>query len=105
MFAIIQTGGKQYKVAKDNRIKVEKLDLPQGNKIILDQVLFIENEKGETIFGNPIIKNAVVEAEILRNYKDKKIIVFKKKRRQNYRRKKGHRQNKTELKILNININ
>ena len=103
MFAIIKTGGKQYKVAKDAKIKVEKLEAKVGDKITLDNILFIGDEKGEAIFGNPLVAGAKVEAEVLKNYRDKKVIVFKKRRRQNSRRKNGHRQYKTELKILNIN--
>lgn len=104
MFAIVKTGGKQYKVAQNDTIKVEKLNFNEGDKITLNEVLFIHNEKGEAIFGSPLIAGAKVEAEVVRNYKDKKIIVFKKRRRQNSRRKNGHRQCKTEVKILNIKI-
>jgi large subunit ribosomal protein L21 len=102
MFAIVKTGGKQYKVAQNDKIKIEKLDFNEGEKITLDQVLFIHNDKGEAIFGSPVIAGAKVEAEVIKNFKDKKIIVFKKRRRQNSRRKNGHRQCKTEVKILNI---
>ena len=102
MFAIVKTGGKQYKVAKDDKINVEKLEAKEGDKITLDSVLFIGDDKGEAIFGDPVVKGAKVEAEVLRNYRDKKIIIFKKRRRQNSRRKNGHRQHQTELKILNI---
>ena len=105
MFAIVKTGGKQYRVAQNDKIKVEKLEAVEGDKIILDSVLFIGDEKGEAIFGAPLIEGAKVEAEVLKNYRDKKIIIFKKRRRQNSRRKNGHRQYKTELKILNIKVN
>lgn len=102
MFAIIKTGGKQYRVSKDDKIKIEKLCCNEGEKVTLESVLFIQNDNGEAIFGTPTVNGAKVEAEVLRNFRDKKIIVFKKRRRQNSRRKNGHRQSRTELKILNI---
>ncbi len=102
MFAVVKTGSKQYKVAKDDKINVEKIEAKEGDKITLDSVLFISDDKGEATFGDPLVKGAKVEAEVLRNYRDKKIIIFKKRRRQNSRTKNGHRQYKTELKILNI---
>jgi large subunit ribosomal protein L21 len=103
MFAIIQTGGKQYRVSKDDKIIVENLNIEAGAKIDLD-VIFATNEKGEAIFGEPNIAGAKVQAEVTKNFKDKKVIVFKKRRRQNSRRKNGHRQLKTLLKITEINL-
>jgi large subunit ribosomal protein L21 len=102
MFAILKTGGKQYKVAKDDTIQIEKLDYNEGEKIKLDNILLIQKDDGDVLFGNPFIEGGTVEGEIIRNYKDKKVIVFKKRRRQNSRRKNGHRQTKTELKITDI---
>ena len=103
MFAIVKTGGKQYRVAQNDKIKVELLEnAKEGDKVVLDNVLFITNEKGEVTFGDPVIQGASVEAEVLRIYRDKKVLIFKKRRRQNSRRKNGHRQHKIELKILNI---
>ena len=102
MFAIVKTGGKQYRVAQNDKIKVELLEAKEGDKITLNDVLFVANEKGEATFGNPLVEGAQVEAEVVRIYRDKKVIVFKKRRRQNSRRKNGHRQHKTELKIINI---
>jgi len=99
MFAILKTGGKQYKVSEENRISVEKLDYKEGEKVKLNDVLLVEDNEGNQVF-NP--EKAVVEIEILRQYKDKKVIIFKKRRRQNSRRKNGHRQQKTEIKILKI---
>ena len=101
MFAIIKTGGKQYRVAKDDLIKVEKLDGEEGSTITLDQVLLVGNEDGQTV-GAPLVDGAAVEAEVIQQKKDKKVIIFKKKRRQNYRRKRGHRQEITVLKVTNI---
>lgn len=102
MFAIVKTGGKQYKVVKDSIIKVEKIEGSLGSKIELDQVLLVGEDSRESVIGTPTVKGAKVTAEIVNQFKDDKIIVFKKKRRQNYRRKAGHRQNLTELKILKV---
>jgi large subunit ribosomal protein L21 len=102
MFAVVKTGGKQYKVAKDSVIKVEKIEGLLGSKIELDQVLMLGESSKASFIGTPIVKDAKVTAEITNQFRDDKIIVFKKKRRQNYRRKHGHRQSLTELKILDI---
>lgn len=101
MFAVIRTGGKQYKVQKDDTIKVEKLDVEAGAKVDLDEVLFIGGDK-EAKIGEPLVKGAKVVAEVIAQDRGPKITVFKKKRRQNYRRKKGHRQLLTVLKIKDI---
>ena len=90
MFAVIKTGGKQYRVAKDDIIKVEKLDNDQGGKLECE-VLYAEGGKG-----------AKVTAEVLEHGRNKKVEIFKKKRRQNYRRKKGHKQHHTVLKITDV---
>ena len=102
MYAVIKTGGKQYKVSKDDIISVEKLSEDTGKKIKLNEVLII-SDKGKPIVGDPLIKGASVEAEIMDHSRAAKITVFKKKRRHNYRRKQGHKQNITNLKILSIN--
>ena len=102
MYAVIKTGGKQYKVSKDDIISVEKLSEEAGKKIKLNEVLII-SDKGKPVVGDPIIKGASVEAEIVDHTRSAKITVFKKKRRHNYRRKQGHKQNITNLKILSIN--
>ena len=97
MFAIVRTGGKQYKVQKDDKITVEKLDVEAGKNVDLDEVLFIDGK-----IGAPLVKGAKVVAKVLEQTRGEKITVFKKKRRQNYRRKKGHRQNLTVLQITDI---
>lgn len=102
MFAVVKTGGKQYKVARDSIIKVEKIEGQLGSKIELDQVLMLGESSKASFIGTPIVKGAKVTAEITNQFRDDKIIVFKKKRRQNYRRKAGHGQDLTELKILDI---
>lgn len=104
MFVILETGGKQYRVSEGNTINVEKIDAKEGDKIILDKILFVQKDNGEIIVGQPMVKNAKVEAEVVENYREEKVIIFKKRRRKNSRRKNGHRQEKTELKILNIKL-
>lgn len=101
MFAIVRTGGKQYKVAKDQTFRVEKLDAPAGKTVELDQVLLI-NDGAKTTLGAPLVAGAKVMAEVVSQMRDDKVIVFKKKRRQNYRRTKGHRQSLTVLKVTDI---
>lgn len=101
MFAVIETGGKQYKVQEGDVLAVEKLDLEEGQKVTFDRVLLVD-EQGETLIGTPLVKDAVVKAEIVENFKDKKVIVFKKKRRKQYKKKKGHRQELTRVKIEQI---
>ena len=97
MFAIIKTGGKQYRVEKDKTIIVEKIDGEVGADVTFDEVLMIDDKIGE-----PVLKGAKVVGEVLAQKKDDKVIVFKKKRRQNYRRFKGHRQELTVVKIKDI---
>lgn len=103
MFAIVETGGKQYKISPNQRLVVEKIEGDIGAKITLDKVLVIQEENKDILLGAPLLSGANVQAEIVRTFKDEKVIIFKKRRRQNSRRKNGHRQYKTELKILSIN--
>ena len=91
MYAVIKTGGKQYKVSEGDVLRVEKLDAQAGDTVAFDEVLMIGGE-GDALVGAPAIDGAKVTAEVLDVRKDKKVVVFKKRRRQNYRRKKGHRQ-------------
>ena len=102
MIAIIKTGGKQYSVKAGQVLKVEKLDGKKGDNISFKNVLAL-SDSSENTFGNPLIEGAYVEAKILDQIRDKKIIVFKKRRRQNYRLTQGHRQYLTVLKIESIN--
>ena len=97
MYAVIKTGGKQYKVASGDVIKVEKLAGDEGSEVIFNEVLAL----GDNV-GKPLVAGASVKAPILKQAKADKVIVFKKKRRQNYRRKNGHRQNITIVKIAEI---
>src|SRR5215472_2911508 len=101
MFAVIRTGGKQYKVAKDDLIAVEKLAAEPGAAVEFDEVLMI-GDGSEIAIGAPLVGGATVGAIIIAQRRADKIIVFKKKRRHNYRRKKGHRQQQTLLRITEV---
>ena len=101
MFAVIQTGGKQYTVAPGDEISVEKIEGEAGDSIVLENVLMLGGDKGVTV-GAPMVTGASVVAELVENGRGKKIIVFKKRRRQNYRRKAGHRQWFSKLRISEI---
>ncbi len=101
MFAVIKTGGKQYRVEEGNIIKVEKLNGESGDKITFDNVL-MAGEGSKVTVGSPLVKGASVVAEVLEQTRADKVIVFKKKRRHNYRRKKGHRQHITVLRVTGI---
>ena len=101
MFAVIRTGGKQYKVAKDDVISVEKLAAEPGAVVELGEVLMI-GDGAEVSNGAPLLDGASVSATVVEQTRAAKIIVFKKKRRHNYRRKKGHRQRLTVLRITGI---
>jgi large subunit ribosomal protein L21 len=101
MYAIVRTGGKQYQVACGDQVRVEKLEGNVGDSIDLVDVLMVSD--GDDIkIGQPVLENAKVTAKIAEQGRDKKIIIFKKKRRKGYRLKKGHRQSYTALKIEEI---
>ncbi|QTX03182.1 50S ribosomal protein L21 [Candidatus Phytoplasma luffae] len=104
MLAIIKSGSKQFKVCEGQEIFVEKLNLEVNQTHVFDQVLAIEdeNKKQETILGTPFIDNARIEAKVVKQGKNKKIIVFKYKKRKKYRLKQGHRQLYTKLLITKI---
>ena len=100
-FAIIETGGKQYKVSASNILKVEKLDIKKGNKVEFKKVLLVNDDKTVEI-GDPTVSGAIVEGMLLDNIKDRKVIVFKKRRRQNSRKRYGHRQPLSKVQITRI---
>ncbi len=100
MYAIIQTGGKQYRVSPGDVLRVERLPGERGGEVVLDQVLMVGGE--EVRVGQPLVANASVKGQILRQGQGKKILVYKKKRRKGYRRKQGHRQLYTALQIQEI---
>jgi large subunit ribosomal protein L21 len=101
MFAVVKTGGKQYKVASGDVIKVEKLEAEAGATIALDQVLMVGGEAGVTV-GAPTVAGASVAAQVLEQTKGPKVITFKKRRRKNSRRTRGHRQLITVLRVTGI---
>lgn len=101
MFAIIKTGGKQYRVQEGDILDVEKLPAAAREKFHFSQVLLVGSEE-ETVIGTPLVEKALVRAEVIENFKDEKVIVFKKKRRKQYRRTRGHRQELTRVKIEKI---
>ena len=101
MYAIIATGGKQYKVAEGDIIKVEKLGVEAGENVTFDQVLVVNN--GEVTVGSPTVVGASVTASVVANGKAKKVIVYRYKRKSGYHKKNGHRQSFTQVKIEKIN--
>lgn len=102
MYAMIETGGKQYRVQEGDKLFVEKLNVEEGQEVTLDKVLLVSNEGNITV-GKPFVEGATVAAKVLENGKAKKIIVFKYKAKKDYRKKQGHRQPYTKLEITKIN--
>ena len=102
MYAVIKTGGKQYRVSTGDKIRIEKLAGAVGETISFGEVLLIGGDN--VVVGKPLVSGAKVTGEILAQDRDKKVIVFKFKRRKNYRRKRGHRQPFTEVKITNVAV-
>lgn len=101
MFAVIKTGGKQYRVQENTVLRIEKLEIEPGQKVVFDTVLMVA-DKGKVAVGTPVLAGATVEGTVIDQMRDRKVIVFKKKRRHNYRRKKGHRQHLTVVQIQKI---
>ena len=99
MYAIIQTGGKQYKVQSGDVIEVEKLDAAKDSEVVFDQVLAISGEDGKLNIGTPMLSGAKVAGKVLDEFRAKKVIAFKMKRRKGYRRTHGHRQTLTRVEI------
>lgn len=103
MYAIVETGGKQYRVTPGDLLQVELLKVEKGEKLSLDKVLLVAGDDGVKI-GNPFLEGATVDATIMDHGKSKKVLVFKYKSKKNYRRLRGHRQNFTEIRIDSINL-
>ncbi len=103
MYAIIETGGKQYRVEKGTRLKVESLPQVKGDKIALEKVLLVKTDKGVQV-GSPVVAGAKVMAEVLAQDRGARIIVFKKRSKKTYKKWQGHRQNYTELLIQDISV-
>tara|TARA_B100001079_G_C16406275_1_gene513789 strand:+ start:322 stop:723 length:402 start_codon:yes stop_codon:yes gene_type:complete len=101
MNAVVEISGKQFKVSKDTKLYVHRLDAKEGAKVSFENVLLLDNGKN-LLVGTPNVKGASVEAKVLKHLKDDKVIVFKKKRRKGYRVKNGHRQALTEIVIEKV---
>jgi len=101
MYAVVKTGGKQYRVSKDDTIMVESIKAEAGTTVFLDDVMMLDNDGSVTI-GTPRVEGAIVSAEVVKQARGPKLIIFRRKRRKNHRRIQGHRQNLTLLKILDI---
>lgn len=104
MYAIIETGGKQYKVEKDQILHVENLNIEEGGEVVFDKVLLVSGDDGAITVGKPYVKGATVKGSVLKNGKSKKIIVFKYKAKKNQRKKRGHRQPFTRVEIKELAI-
>ena len=102
MYAIIKTGGKQYKVKEGEILKVEKLPVNEGETVEFDRVLAVSDENGEVEFGQPVLENCKVSGRVIEQGKNKKIVVFKYKPKKRYRKKMGHRQPYTKVLINDI---
>ena len=102
MYAVVKTGGKQYRVTKDDTILVEKLDADEGQTVTLSDVMLLGDDEKVTV-GTPVVADASVEAQVVSQTRGPKIIIFRRKRRKNHRRTQGHRQDLTLLKITDIN--
>ena len=102
MYAIIVTGGKQYKVSAGDVLFIEKLEAEAGDEVVFDQVLAVGGDNG-IIVGTPTVEGASVSGKVIKNGKNKKIYVYKMKAKKNYRRKQGHRQPYTKVEIVGVN--
>ena len=101
MYAVVEIAGQQFKVEKDQKVYVNRLEGKEGSKISFDNILMLDNS-GKIVVGDPVVKGASVEAKIVKHLKDDKVIVFKKKRRKGYKVKNGHRQALTQIVVENI---
>lgn len=103
MYAVIKTGGKQYRVAAGEKIKVEQIAADVGQEIVIDQVLAVGNGADIRV-GTPLVSGATVTATVVSHGRGKKVRIFKLRRRKHYQKRQGHRQNYTELQIGSINV-
>lgn len=103
MYAIIQTGGKQYRVSEGQTLEIEKLDAAPGETVVIDQVLAVKRDDG-LVMGTPVVPEARVELQVLQQKKGRKILVFKYKPKKNYRRRQGHRQLLSRVRVKKISL-
>jgi large subunit ribosomal protein L21 len=104
MYAVFQTGGKQFRAAPGVRLRIPSLDIEPGDSITFDHVLLAGDGEEKVLVGTPTVDGASVKAEVIRHGRSDKIIVFKRKRRKGYRKKQGHRQNFTEIRIEAVGL-
>jgi large subunit ribosomal protein L21 len=104
MYAVVKSGGKEYRVSKGDLIRVEKLEGKAGDQVVIRDVLMVSDE-GNVQLGTPQLTNAVVTGKIVQEAKGKKVLIYKMKKRKNYRRTKGHRQTYTYLRVEDISLN
>lgn len=102
MYAIIETGGKQYKVSPGDMLTVEKLDVEEGEEVVFDKVLMLKSNEGKSVIGTPYLEDIKVKGIVLEQFRGKKIIVFKYRPKKHYRRKRGHRQYLTKVQIVEV---
>ena len=103
MYAVIETGGKQYKVQEGDKLFIEKLEVESGDSIDFDDILLVSKD-GELTVGKPYVESAIVKASVIQNGKGPKVIVFKFKNKEGYRKKRGHRQPYTKIQIESISL-
>ena len=103
MYAVVKTGGKEYRISKGDVIRVEKTEGKAGDQVTMKDILMVSHE-GQVQVGNPLLANAVITGEIVQQVKGKKVVTYKMKRRKNYRRTKGHRQTYTYIRVNDISL-
>lgn len=102
MYAVFETGGKQFRAEPGHKVRVPALAAEEGSTVTFDRILLTGGGEGDPVIGTPTVEGAAVRAEVLAHGKDRKVIIFKRKRRKGYRRKQGHRQKFTEVRIDEI---
>jgi large subunit ribosomal protein L21 len=103
MYAVVKTGGKEYRISQGDLIRVEKMEGKAGDQVTMKDILMVSHE-GQVQVGNPLLANAVITGEIVQQVKGKKVLIYKMKRRKNYRRTKGHRQTYTYIRVKDISL-
>jgi len=103
MYAVVKTGGKEYRISQGDLIRVEKMEGKAGDQVTMKDILMVSHE-GQVQVGNPLLANAVITGEIVQQVKGKKVLIYKMKRRKNYRRTKGHRQTYTYIRVNDISL-
>jgi large subunit ribosomal protein L21 len=103
MYAVVKTGGKEYRISQGDLIRVEKMEGKVGDQVTMKDILMVSHE-GQVQVGNPLLANAVITGEIVQQVRGKKVLIYKMKRRKNYRRTKGHRQTYTYIRVNDISL-